>query len=275
MRMENKTKFCMALSPTFNLSEKEQLEKFALHELDGFFAIYKDYEQVANLKELALKKGLFFQSIHAKHHPMRELWFDGDNTDYIVNDLKECIVSASAVGVDRVVMHLYTGFDNGKPTTAGIKRVGELLELAQRKGVYICFENLQCPIFLDEVLTEYRDCEYARMCYDTGHENCYHTHAVVDKHKDKISALHINDNMGLRSKDKTFTTKDDLHLLPFDGNVDFDRVVNIIKSVNMQNELTFEFKFSNDSLIDKYKAISFDEYLSLAKSRMQKLAKMF
>ena len=55
--MENyQGKLCMALSPTFNLSEVEQLEKFASHGLDGFFAIYKDYEQVATLKEFAEKK---------------------------------------------------------------------------------------------------------------------------------------------------------------------------------------------------------------------------
>lgn len=264
----------MALSPTFNLSEKEQLEKFASHGLDGFFAIYKDYEQVATLKEFAEKKGLFFQSIHAKHHPMREMWFDGENTEYLMNDLKESIVSAGAVGVDRVIMHLYTGFDNNKPTTAGIKRAGELLELAQKHGVYICFENLQCPIFLDAVLTEYRDCDYAKLCYDTGHEHCYLTHAVVDKFKDKISALHINDNMGLRNKDKTLSRADDLHLLPFDGNADFNRVVDLIRYSNMQKELTFEFKFSDDILSEKYKKMSFDKYLDLAKERMLRLANM-
>ena len=42
----------------------------------------------------------------------------------------------------------------------------------------------------------------------------------------------------------------------------------------MQHELTFEFKFSKDPLSDKYKNISFDEYLTLAKERMQRLAKM-
>ena len=273
--MENyQGKFCLAISPTFNLTEQEQLERFARHKIDGFFAIYKDYEQIANLKEIADKKGLFFQSLHAKHHLMREMWFDGDKTDYIMSDLKESIVSCSKVGVDRLIMHLYTGFTDEKPNDIGIKRAGELLELAKKHGVYLCFENLEGTDFLDAVLTEYSACDNARLCYDTGHENCYGTHEVVDKHKDKITALHINDNMGTRNKDKTLSGADDMHLLPFDGNVDFNRVISLIKHANLQNELTFEFKFSKDPLSDKYRALSFDEYLELAKSRMLRLAKM-
>ena len=65
--MENyQGKFCLAISPTFNLTEQEQLEKFASHGIDGFFAIYKDYNQIANLKEIADKKGLFFRAEYGK-----------------------------------------------------------------------------------------------------------------------------------------------------------------------------------------------------------------
>ncbi len=269
--METKTKFCLSLSPTFNLTEQEQILKFNEHGIDGFFALYKDQKQIEELANLARKKSMFFQSIHAKHHPMREIWYDGDKTSYIISDIKDTIKCASEIGVDRVIMHLYTGFIDEKPTTIGIKRAGEFLEVAEKYNVKLCFENLEGTDFLDAVLTEYSCCDYARLCYDTGHENCYGTHAVVDKFKHKISALHINDNMGIRSKDKILTGADDLHLLPFDGNVDFNRVANLIINANMQGELTFELKISKDPLSDKYRQMIIDEYLEKAKERMQKL----
>ena len=270
--MENKTKLCMSLSPTFNLTELEQIQKFNEHGIDGFFALYKDDRQIFDIAEFAEKKGSFFQSVHAKHHPMREMWFGGEHLESMMIDLKNTIICTSRAGIDRVIMHVYTGFYGDKPTTEGVKRVGELLEVAEKHNIKLCFENLEGSEFLDAVLGEYSWCDNARFCYDTGHENCYATHWVVDKYKDKITALHINDNMGVRGKD--LNGADDLHLLPFDGNVDFNRVVSLIKNANMQHELTFEFKFSKDPLSDKYKNMNFDEYLTLAKERMQKLAKM-
>lgn len=268
-------KFSLSLSPTFNLGEKEQIERFLDHGIGGFFALYSDYNQVASLKEFAEKKGAFFQSIHAKHHPMREMWFDGEKTEYILSDIKETIISAKRVGVDKVIMHLYTGFLDEHPNEIGVKRAGELLEVAEKHGVKLCFENLEGTDFLDAVLTEYSFCDYARLCYDTGHENCYGTHQVVDKHKDKIFALHINDNMGIRSPQKTLTGADDLHLLPFDGNVDFNRVISLIKNAKLENELTFELKFSKDELSNKYREMSFDAYLDRVKQSMEKLARLF
>lgn len=270
-------KFCLSLSNTFNLSELEQLEKFHNHKIDGFFALYQNYEQVARLKDFANTRGMFFQSIHAKHHPMREIWFANEKSETVSNiiaDLKDTIISAKKLEVDRVVLHVYTGFYDEGPTAIGLKRIGEVLETAQKHGIKLCFENLEGEQFLDAVLTEYQSCEYAKMCYDCGHENCYATHKVVDKFKDKILALHINDNMGIRSNDKILSGRDDMHIVPFDGNVDFDRVINIIKYVKLENELTFELKFCKDEIADKYRQMNFDDYLSLAKERMIKVANL-
>ena len=274
-----KGKLCLALSNTFNLSEIEQIEKFSQHGIDGFFALYQNYEQVAKLKDKAESCGMFFQSIHAKHHPTRSLWYDDENAykvPDIIKDISDTIVSAKKIGVDRVIMHSYTGikFCADEPTLIGLKRIGEILEVADKYGIKLCFENLEGEQFLDATLSEYKNCKYARMCYDCGHENCYGTHKVVDKFKDKISALHINDNMGIRSKDKTLSGADDMHLVPFDGNVDFNRVISLIKHAKLENELTFELKFCKDSIADKYRQMNFDKYLSLVKTRMEKVANL-
>jgi sugar phosphate isomerase/epimerase len=268
--MNNKTKICLSLSNTFNLPDKEQIEKFHNHGFDGFFALYTTDKEMFELADFATKKGMIFQSLHAKHMDLDELWEESYPTQ-IMDSHKSTINCAGQMGVDRVIMHAYTLFTNSHSFDVGLKRIGELLELAEKNKVTICFENLQGPDYVDAILTEYANCKYAKMCYDSGHENCYDTFNLVNKHIDKIVALHINDNLGIRNKDKTLCWKDDLHLLPFDGNVDFDRVINIIKQANMQHELTFELKFAKDSIADKYRQMAFDDYLTLAKQRINKL----
>ena len=266
--MENKRKICLSLSKTFNLPEKEQIEKFYNHGFDGFFALYTDDKEMFELADFASKYGMFFQSLHAKHMDLDELWEEKYPLS-IMSSMKDTIKCAGQMGVDRVILHIYTLFQNIHPFEFGLSRVGELLEVAEKNKVTICFENLQGPDYVDAVLTEFKNCKYAKMCYDAGHENCYDTFDLVNKHIDKIAALHINDNFGVRNKDKTLCGADDLHLLPFDGNVDFDRVARIVKQANMQNELTFELKFAKDKLADRYRQMSFDDYLALAKTRIE------
>ena len=86
-------KLCLALSNTFNLSEIEQVEKFSQHGIDGFFALYQNYEQVARLKDKADSCDMFFQSIHAKHHPTRSLWYDDENAYKVPDIIKDIIRS--------------------------------------------------------------------------------------------------------------------------------------------------------------------------------------
>jgi sugar phosphate isomerase/epimerase len=271
--MVSKTKFCLALSNTFNLGEIEQMEKFYNHGIDGFFPLYVCDEQIYKLAEFAGKKGLFFQSIHAKHQSVYSLWCESDATA-VMEDLKNTIKCSSKVGVNRVIIHPCAGVRYKDPTLMGLKRFGDILECANKYGVYLCFENLEGTQILDAILNEYNNCENAKLCYDCGHENCYATHKVVDKYKDKIFTLHINDNVGIRSEEKVITPFDDLHLLPFDGNVNFERVVKLIKHAKLENELTFELKIHKDSVADKYRKMDFDDYLTLATQRMKKVASM-
>lgn len=272
--MASKRKLCLATSGTFPLGEKEQLEKFKRVGINGFFSVYKSDEQIFDLCNHSQKLGLFFQSIHAMHLNMRGLWFDENESNFIAENFKKTIACAHSSGVDRVVMHLYCGFLKENPTKLGINKVSEILETAYKYGVKLCFENLEGANFLEAVLDEFKDNPYARFCYDTGHENCYLGKSTVEKYIDRISVMHINDNLGVRMPSLGINGKDDLHLLPFDGKVDFDRVADIVIKAGLKSELTFELKISKDEASNKYRQMSFDEYLDLAFSRMKKFANL-
>ena len=261
--------FSIATAKTFKFEQKEQLNIFKRHGIDGFFTVYEKDSQILELKEHADRIGLFFQSIHAPYLPMRDLWHDSENGQVLVDKINECIRCASKVGVKKVISHLFSTYDMEHPTKMGMQRVEQILEQAQKSGVNICFENLQGAEYLDAVLTEYAKYPFVKLCYDTGHEHCYHNYDVVEKHHKKIGAVHLNDNLGLRNLDGSFDRADDLHLLVFDGNVNFDRACDLLISANFTDELTFEFKITQFPESKKYEKMDFDSYMDLAVQRMQ------
>ena len=266
--------FCLVTSKTFPVGQTQKLDKFKAHGIDGFFTVYEKDSQILELKEHADRIGLFFQSIHAPYLPMRDLWHDSEKGQVLVDKINECIRCASKVGVKKVISHLFSTYDMEHPTKMGMQRVEQIVEQAQKSGVNICFENLQGAEYLDAVLTEYGKYPFVKLCYDTGHEHCYNNYEVIQKHFMKMGAVHINDNLGLRNADGSLNRADDLHLLPFDGTVNFDRACDLMVGAGFTDELTFELKIQAFPESEKYRKMDFDDYLSLAYQRMTKIRKM-
>ena len=272
--MGNKKIFCLATSKTFGLEQTKQLDKFKEHGVNGFFSVYQLDSQIYALKDHAEKKGMFFQSIHAPYLPMRAMWEDKQKGKEIVDRVCECLKCAGQAQVKKVVMHLISSFDEIEPTKLGSECFEQILECAEKYGIILCAENLEWPNILDFILTEYGNCPNLKLCYDTGHEHCYNNYEVIQKHFLKMGAVHINDNLGLRNVDGSLNREDDLHLLPFDGTVNFDRVCDLMVGAGFTDELTFELKIQSFPESEKYRKMDFDDYLSLAYQRMSKIRQM-
>lgn len=266
--------FSLATAKTFKLEQKEQLNIFKRHGIDGFFTVYETDSQIFELKEHAEKTGMYFQSIHAPYLPMRGMWEDKQKGKEIVDRVSECLKCAGQAQVKKVVMHLISSFDAIEPTKLGSEHFEQILECAEKYGITLCAENLEFPNILDFVLTEYGNHPNLKLCYDTGHEHCYNNYEVIQKHFMKMGAVHINDNLGLRNADGSLNRADDLHLLPFDGTVNFDRACDLMVGAGFTDELTFELKIQAFPESEKYRKMDFDDYLSLAYQRMTKIRKM-
>jgi sugar phosphate isomerase/epimerase len=85
----------------------------------------------------------------------------------------------------------------------------------------------------------------------------------------------LNDNLGIKDFDGNITYLDDLHLLPFDGVVDWNGAAARLNKYNYQGELTFELnrkskpnRYENDG----YGKISLLEYVTEAYKRACKVA---
>jgi len=99
------------------------------------------------------------------------------------------------------------------------------------------------------------------ICFDAGH---YHVHFDdefnFELFKNRIFAVHLHDN------DKS----DDLHLLPFDGTIDWEYVINKLKDCNYNGPITMELCYRYD-----YLNMSLDSFYKKGYEVGKKLQEMF
>ena len=139
----------------------------------------------------------------------------------------------------------------------GLSRIRKIVEYAKKLDMKVAFENTKIKGYLEYVINNMKD-ENVGICFDAGH---YHVHFDdefnFELFKDRIFAVHLHDN------DKS----DDLHLLPFDGTMDWKYVINKLKECNYNGtvtlELCYRYEYLNMSLDDFYKK-SYDVGIKLA-----------
>ena len=99
------------------------------------------------------------------------------------------------------------------------------------------------------------------ICFDVGH---YHAHFNdefdFEFFKERIFAVHLHDN------DKT----DDLHLLPFEGTIDWKYVIKKLKECNYNGPVTLELCYKND-----YLSMSLDDFYRKGYNVGEKLQELF
>ena len=139
------------------------------------------------------------------------------------------IDSAALMGIPLAVAHpiaLYSSKHSyGDFIRANMKFLSPVVEYAKAKGIKVCVENMpsekeaadnhlygSCALNISALAEKLG----AGICWDTGHANIsgYKQSEQLSVLKGKLDVLHIHDNDGVKDK----------HLLPFDGNVDWDDV---------------------------------------------------
>ena len=92
--------------------------------------------------------------------------------------------------------------------------------------------------YLEYVIDNIKN-ENVGICFDSGH---YHVHFKDEfdfsKFKNKIFAVHLHDN----------DQSDDLHLMPFDGTLDWKKLVKDLKENNYNGPITMELCYRYEYL---------------------------
>lgn len=135
-------------------------------------------------------------------------------------------------------MHLVGGSEYINMTSIGLERFKTICEYAKEKGVKVAFENTKLKGYLEFILS---NITYSNVgvCFDSGHYHC-HFKDEFDfyKFKDRILCVHIHDNFG----------ESDEHLIPFDGNLEYNKVIEGLKIANYSGDMILELCYRNNYL---------------------------
>ncbi len=262
---------CIA-SAGFGKSALENMEIIKNAGFDSTFISWEDGTELDEYVRQSERTGLAIETLHAPFYGMNDFWSDADNKgDLFCEKLRRCIWEASRVGVKYVILH--TTYTNRAPLTSnmGLVRFGKLVCEAEKKGVYLAFENLEFARHLALVLDTFKS-DHVGFCYDTGHEYAY-TPGIryLPMFGERFFCTHIHDNLGL-GKTKDVNYLDDLHRLPFDGSIDFEEVCRNIKKTGFTGTLMLEVM--NKQPYDFYGSLSAEEFYGKAFDAAKKLRTM-
>ena len=272
--MESKTKKLVlgAGSSCGLFSEEREIEKIAAAGWDGVFTQWHEGKALP-FKSVA-DAGLIYQSVHADFYHIDRLWEAGKGGDEEELLQIRCLRDCAAAGVDLVVMHTIIGMDRNSPSQIGVDRFGRIFDRAKEYGVRVALENTEGLVYLETLLSVFRNEKHVGFCVDTGHEQCYNGAAdLITLYGDRLFCTHLNDNMGQTGA--KITCLDDAHMLPFDGIIDWEQTAMRLNNVGYNGDLTFEIMKENRherTTNSIYSALDFDAYLALALERAKKFA---
>lgn len=206
--------------------------------------------------EYIRKKGLNIIFAHLGYQNINDLWLEKEEGDKLVDRYKNDIKICRNNNIPMVIMHLTSKSEAPKYNEIGLKRLQEIVDYAQKLNIKVAFENTKIKGYLEYVLENIKD-DNVGICFDAGH---YHVHFDdefdFDFFKDRIFAVHLHDN------DKS----DDLHLLPFDGTIDWKYVISKLKECNYNGPITMELCYRYDYLkmpLDEFYRVGYERGLQL------------
>lgn len=237
----------------FNIDHCMRGEEIYTGNFSGFFDQDMDaiLEAARPYKEAAEKYGVSFGQAHA---PFPSYVKDKPyNNEKVLDALKKCLAICGYVGCPHMIVHpaFYSYADRMDPDTeweANIKLYTALIPDIKANHVTVCLENMftahngkvyeaicsdmnEAAAYIDE-LNDIAGEKCFAFCLDTGHALLLgkDIYTAIMQIGDRLETLHIHDNDG----------RDDQHLAPYMGRLDWDRFVKGIREVGYQGNLSFE-----------------------------------
>lgn len=246
-----------------NLSDEDYIRLIAERGFTATFtgAFATDREQ-ANLAGLLAKHGVTYENLHAPFGHINDIWREGDEGHQMFRELCDCVDQCAAADVHMMVVHLSSGMNPPSITDIGRTRFACLVEYAARRNVKIAFENQRWLANLAWAMEAFSS-DVAGFCWDFGHENCFTPgREYMPLFGNRLICTHIHDNACVFNADD--------HLLPFDGNADFDRFARQLKASGFEGSLMLEL-VGNQA---RYRDLSVEEYLDRAAASAKRLVTM-
>ncbi len=242
------------------LALHEQIELMKKNGFTATFGMTEDREIAYKIEEVQ-KAGLYFDSLHGPMENMDDLWEDSPRGEEALVRILEGIELCARYSVPVLAVHLSSKSPVPHVTDIGCRRIDYLLLKAKERGVQLAFENLK---YVGDVLYILETREEARFCWDMGHEHCFTPGmSLLPRFKERLAAIHLHDNGGEQGKD--------LHLIPFDGNIDFTHTARLLAASSYDGSIMLELTRRNSNVYDDMTA---EEYYRRAGEAARKLEAM-
>ncbi len=233
----------------------------------GFNTLFTDTPDERALHIIAnalAANGMRYETIHAPFGHINDMWLAGEGGDVMLAEMMQAVDRCRTGGVPILVAHLSSGNTPPPISRIGLDRYTRLVEYAAEKGVKIAFENQRKPERIAWVFEHFGRMPHVGFCFDCGHEGCF-TQGVqfLPLYGDRLLCTHVHDNDCVKDSD--------LHLLPFDGRLDFGRVTRQLREVGYKGPLTLEIHRQNSNKYDFMTSQAFLERAAMSVKRLRSM----
>jgi len=236
---------------------------------------------VAELDACVKRHNMVIQSIHAPHKDIALLWVPENERSYLVLlNVMKSIDDCARFAVPVLVVHGWQGlFYSFSEEKLNFALFDQLVQYAETRGIFVAFENLEGEEYLEALMTRYRQQSNVGYCWDSGRDNCYpHKKDFLHTFGSRLIMTHLNDNFGLRHPNGIPSGDDDLHLLPYDGTIDWDKALLKLGKAPRQKILNFELKTVSHSTRETdliYANLSLEAFIAKAGERARLIAEKY
>lgn len=208
--------------------------------------------------ELVFKSNLFIENVHLPYMNSNDLWINNINGDEYADSIIKSVNQCPSFQIPTVVVHLTKGGDPPPISEIGLNRLKRIVEAAERLGINVALENLRKPEYMDYAFKEISSSRLG-FCYDSGHNKCFTPQRdFLKQYGNRLFTMHLHDNDGI----------DDLHMLPFDGISEWDKIKNQLDNIGYNGAISLEVEQGRH---EKYRDIPAEEFLSMALLKAKKL----
>lgn len=235
----------------------------------GFCAISPGCELKDQLEAViaqARARNMAVQSLHGPLRGMPAMWsHDPEVAAPLLREIMDALEDCVRFEIPLLVIHPWNGVEyTFRQEDLCFTHFDILVARAEKLGVCIAFENLEGPEYLCALLDRYENSPAVGFCWDSGHERCYTPGwDALKRYGRRLVMTHLNDNLGVTDPEGHLHGTDDLHLLPYHGNLDWEETCARLNAARKQDILNFELKIrpkGDRCILDLYSRLSLEEY---------------
>ncbi len=233
-----------------------------------------DFEDTIR-KALELKLNIPYVHLSTSH--INDTWTRGESNEEIINNIINEIEICGKYKIKIAVMHIASGNPANiplSPNEQGLASINKILKVAKKHNVKIAIENIDLFSFKNfkYILDNISD-PYLGFCYDVGHHHLYNANFdILKEYGNRLLAVHLHDN--LMDWEEGYDYTRDLHRLPFDGKIDFNKVISKLAVTPYNNTIMLELHKDSCGSPKLYENISSLELLKEAYKRAEKLGQI-